>query len=198
MTNLPIATESPEALPIEILKMISFRLYRTDLINFIVAFGGDLSKTANTREYKKEYRRAVVKRSVTNRNNLQIVTNTINGVNHGMYKERVLIGERYFIALKISYKYGKKNGLFTTYYHKQILSPVVGTSVKTALYTVSHYIDGVLNGEYTMYYPDGRVCVKCNYTNGEFHGEYYHYTEDGSPMYKKMYNNGELISFEVI
>ena len=62
----------------------------------------------------------------------------------------------------------------------------------SVLYHTIIYVNGVYNGEYLKYYPNGQVKEKATFLNGEFEGELIYYDEKGIITKTEFYKNGKL------
>lgn len=62
--------------------------------------------------------------------------------------------------------------------------------------TETTYKDGKLEGPFVNYDPDGKLIVKGQYRDGEMDGVWLYYDENGALYRKEVYNKGQLINSE--
>lgn len=109
----------------------------------------------------------------------------LNGLNVIYYKDSIKeLGH---------WKEGKQNGLFQLYTEDGIL--IESANFKNGerdglteqyfsstgkLRVSANYKEGILEGEYKVYYPDGTLQGEVSYKNGEMNGEFKEYYENGN------------------
>lgn len=98
-----------------------------------------------------------------------------NNKKHGKF----IIFNNYGYRKFISYKFGIKHGICTTYYSNPISKQEEYFLVK-----------GKKHGEYTYYFTGNIPKIKCNYVHGKIDGIFYQYYEDSSVHYKIEYKSG--------
>ncbi|WP_461303343.1 toxin-antitoxin system YwqK family antitoxin [Aureisphaera sp.] len=77
---------------------------------------------------------------------------------------------------------GKKRKGEWVYYHKK------GNNIMTREF----YVDGLLHGKKSTYYPNGQVTEELNFVNGSKEGENLYYSPDGVLLKKLKYGNDKL------
>jgi antitoxin component YwqK of YwqJK toxin-antitoxin module len=50
-------------------------------------------------------------------------------------------------------------------------------------------VNDIRSGDWTQYYPNGKVCIKANYADGKLQGEYTVYYESGQPEFSGQYKD---------
>lgn len=109
----------------------------------------------------------------------------LNGLNVIYYKDSIKeLGH---------WKEGKQNGLFQLYTEDGILIDSANFkngerdglteqyfSSTGKLRVSANYKEGILEGEYKVYYPDGTLQGEVSYKNGEMNGEFKEYYENGN------------------
>jgi len=63
--------------------------------------------------------------------------------------------------------------------------------IKTKTHDYYEDAQGRWQGEFKLYYDNGRLWEHCWYKDGKLHGEYKEYNEDGSLWIHTYYENGE-------
>jgi len=130
------------------------------------------------------------------------------GILHGPYEEYHINGKLLEIGY---YKNGKLDGIYITYWDKDntmhprdsivnripkipekkdsywhnALSKAIGRQI-----TIENYKDGILNGLFEEYYPNGQLMTKVLYKNGRKDGLYESYWNNGQEKVKNIYKNG--------
>ena len=84
------------------------------------------------------------------------------------------------LILEENYKNGKLNGEAVTYYHD---------SGKP--FEILEYKNGVKDGEWMKYFPEGQLMTETFYKNGVLEGTFVNYTPEGKLLIKGWYKNGE-------
>lgn len=68
---------------------------------------------------------------------------------------------------------------------------------KTGLFKFIHvyYLDedGLKQGKYRSYRPNGSKFLECNYRDGVLHGKYIEYRKNGMKMEEGLYKNGIIL-----
>lgn len=59
------------------------------------------------------------------------------------------------------------------------------------LFTLEHYVKGLLEGKRTVYYPGGQLAEEAQYQKGIKHGPYRKYTQSGIVLEESQYAHGE-------
>ncbi len=77
-------------------------------------------------------------------------------------------------------------GTVTTYYQSG------------AVYTAGTYVSGKLEGEWTEFFPDGKICEHCVMNDGRRNGLCVSFTEDGTVCTVTSYKNGETGDYYAI
>tara|TARA_Y100001936_G_scaffold253082_1_gene315693 strand:+ start:1502 stop:2479 length:978 start_codon:yes stop_codon:yes gene_type:complete len=139
---------------------------------------------------------------------IHTIMNFNQGILHGAYEEYNIDGK---LLEKGYYKNGKLNGTYITYwdeyntmnsgdsvvnrvpknsknnesYWHNALSKTIGRQV-----TIETYKDGILNGLFEEYYPNGQLKTKVIYKNGRKDGLYESYWNNGQEKAKNIYKNG--------
>ncbi len=102
------------------------------------------------------------------------------GRKHGTYRH-YSAGNKGILLEEIIYQHGVFHGPFTSYHPTNGFPWQKGT-----------YVNGLRDGLYQHWYPDGQLAHKCFYTRGALDGEMMDYYLDGKPMQQRFYINGEL------
>jgi hypothetical protein len=66
------------------------------------------------------------------------------------------------------------------------------------LLVIMHFEKGLLNGQYSSFYPTGELLSVVNYTDGKKDGTEYNYDRDGSIGCYYIYEKGRLIKSEIL
>ena len=116
-------------------------------------------------EYKEYYEDGKIKQE----------TYYIKGLKEGSEKVFMNNGDR---VSESEFKDDKLNGKHKRYF-------------KNILILECHYKEGKLDGEYTSYWDNGKVCTKTTYKNDKLDGEWEYWNEDGTLKEKLLYKDGE-------
>ncbi|MDF7679975.1 hypothetical protein PT300_04850 [Enterobacteriaceae bacterium ESL0689] len=104
--------------------------------------------------------------------------NYVNGKRHGLTKVKALDDSW---SMENNYANGIEHG--ERCYYKN-----------ASLCIVSHFKDGVKDGDETGYYPNGNVYCKCSFNNDQLDGSEIYYYESGILAGECVYSNGMAIS----
>ncbi len=102
------------------------------------------------------------------------------GRRHGTFR-RYSAGNKGVLQEEIIYKHGFFHGPFTSFHPSNGKPWIKGT-----------YVDGLRDGLYQQWFPDGTLSHKCFYTKGKLDGEMMDYYLDGKPMQQRFYLEGVL------
>lgn len=97
----------------------------------------------------------------------------------GLTTEHLMDSAKVIIAVG-QYKKGKETGLWKWFDKDSIL------------YQTAIYYNGVYNGEYLKYYPNGQLKEKATLLNGDYDGELNYFDEKGIITKTEFYKNGQL------
>jgi len=84
------------------------------------------------------------------------------------------------VSLVEHYEHGKLDGKKITYYVNQ-----------KVVYEIIEYQDGIKNGEWKRFFPDGKIMTKSFYRNGKLDGPFIQFTDEGDTLLKGNYQDGE-------
>jgi antitoxin component YwqK of YwqJK toxin-antitoxin module len=126
----------------------------------------------------------------------RIVENYKGGKKHGEY---IIYCEDGNLHEMGQYDNDKKIGEWKSWWYRERLNKYKLNSnaeVKDGLHEISHYNDGLLDGEFITYHLDGLRNKECFYHKGELYGKYIEWANkyDGT-IYKRIecdYNKGKL------
>lgn len=83
------------------------------------------------------------------------------------------------LVMKENYKKGKLDGESILYYPG-----------KEQVAEITHYKEGLKEGPYIKYFPDGKIMTKGNYKNDKLDGDFSVYYDNGNTEIKGKYKNG--------
>lgn len=114
-----------------------------------------------------------------------------DGKRHGTYRR--YSGNK--LQEEIIYKHGLFHGPFTSYHpsNGSVSSSTGDQTLRGKPWIKGTYVDGLRDGLYQQWFPDGTLSHKCFYTRGALDGEMMDYYLNGKSMQQRFYINGKLV-----
>ena len=127
----------------------------------------------------------VIRETVTRNEDRLVFHVDSEGKRHGTFR-LYSAGNKGILQEEVVYNHGRLHGPSLSYH------PSRSPEERTKLWRQGTYVNGLRDGLFQHWYPNGNLAHKCFYTKGKLDGEMMDYYLNGKPMQQRFYLEGVI------